>query len=1744
MPRADAIRIRHKPHLAYIPAESVLGPDETGTMASSSSKLGTFGGVFTPSILTILGVIMYLRLPMIVGTAGIATTIIIIIVAHVISFTTGLSVASIATDKKVRVGGNYYIISRSMGLPIGGTLGLALFVGFSCSISLYLVGFSESFLEYFGWETSLDNIRICGTIALAALAIITWISTSLAIKAQYVIMAAIALSLVSVFFGTHELGPAAAAVQPEAVPDFNSNLMLLFGIFFPAVTGFTTGVQMSGDLRDPQRSIPIGTIAAIVFGLVVYIGLTIFLGMTVDAEQLRTNSTILNEISLSAPLVVAGIWGATLSSAIGSILGAPRILQATSMDGITFRFFAKGHGPANEPRNAMILVIAIAEAGIIYGDLNAIAGIISMFFITTYGFLNLSYAIESFGSTDFRPTFRIPSWIAWLGFATCIAVMTQLNPLASFLAFAVLALVFVYYKRRELTLESGDTWEGVWSSVVRSGLYRLSQSQTHQRNWRPNVMLFSGNPATRPHLMQFAEQLVYRRGILTSFELVENPEAEDLFPQPRGHEHEVDPAIPGKFLRRLEARNVYDAIETITRIYGFSGIEPNTVILGWARNSKNPQRFAELLRRMRELDQNILVMDYDQERGFGKRERIDIWWRAGGNNVTLVLILLKFLQATEVWRGSRARIIVVVDDSAAVNPVQKMLDHVLDEQRVQAAIKVINNGIERRPFHDLLRAESMEADLTLFGLPTLDKDNVTDFVERTDDVLRQIGTVILVSASSFFKPLAGSLGPDSGELAVLAQRRAEDNMDFAPVLPLQSGPATILENVHAAAGDALQEFVASAVVGIEQAFLNLSAEAQELVENVDESRRKSGDDQSERRRREAAIRARSTLLFQSRRLVDRFVDERIDAMRRRLELGLDGLLKGVDAAAVHTPATSAIRFDRAELQPAPGDSAGLAFLKFRARLRARLSRGEPSIVMNIGALVRHELHVHFPELLYNRLETFGVAAYKTASELRQVLGLAHDRLDRAIDGGAEAAEQGGDDPAQRFDQLRGGIRAACNQLRNGLQADLRRVVETITGDILAVDGNRRIRRRLRRRDEARERISTVAERWSRNEALTFNYATLSLRLTALHSRLGAVIDKFEAEIERNVRELLLDKLVELERRLEAMAGGAEDVNLMPIMPAYRTGLGSESWYGAVVEQLRSDVKSALAELPEQSTVISDQGYSDLAEHPFTEVETVDLPLRRLLEMQVESRLIGPVQDNSGELPMRLERSTAVARDVVRSFNPPAVEPDVAVALPEVVVNDPETPVELARRNVERIEGELRKIRTALEELRNDIDARRAALMENLTPYMVMRTAERLGAGWRGVDGRSRLEIGVGSKTRLLRRRLSDWLVGLMYRRSEGVLLARRFQRLETDESFGIEHLINFVEQVTPDAELIRALPSYYRQQFLGRQMAVRELWVGRTAELQQAERAVKRHRRGIDGALLILGEAACGKSDLSRSVASRHFARGSVFNLYAPDDMAGQRTDVDRAFAAGLDGRGDCEDMLRTLPRQSAIIIHDLERWWERRPGGEEALQRLLALIAEFGSRHFFILNADTTAFRFINAIVPMDRFFLGVIECEPMRALDLQQAILLRHRSTGMMFEIEGKTEDKLSSLTLARFFNKIFDYSGGNIGVALRTWVGLIQRIDSDRIVLRAPRKPNLGALESLRPEWLVLLMNITIHKRCRPDQLARIFNTSAARMEEDLNVLRHSGLLLENDQNMLEVAPDIQPWLRQSLHDMEVI
>ncbi len=1723
---------------------------------AQAKKFGTFSGVFTPSILTILGVIMYMRLPMIVGNAGMWNTIGIILVAHIISVTTGLSVSSIATDKKVKAGGTYYMISRSLGLPIGGTLGLALAVGLAFSVSLYLIGFSESFLSYWGFELSKNNIRIAGSIALLVVTIVTFISTALALKSQFFILGAILLSLLSIFLGSHTLAPETPLLHP--LPNAPA-WMILFGIFFPAVTGFEAGVSMSGDLKDPKKSIPVGTIAAISVGLLVYIGMAIYFAYTVSAEELVNNPRVLLEIALWPPAVIAGIWSATISSALGSILSSPRILQAAAADRIAPKFFAKGHGKENEPRNALLLTYAIAEAGILVGELDLIARVVSMFFITTYGFLNLSCALENLASSDFRPDFKIPAWVSIIGSLACFIVMILLDFLAMIGATIVLGGLFFYLKRQELTLESGDTWEGVWSSLIRAALQRLHVAKQHPRNWRPNIVLFSGGSEARPHLVKFGEWLVRKRGILSNFELIENPKAKHPITklQPTG----IDPTshIPGVFSRKLECRDIYEGMEAVTQIYGFSGIDPNTIMLGWGRNSRNPEKFVQLIRHFRDMDFNILLLDYHRERGFGAHQRIDLWWRGGSSNATLALNILKFLNTSEDWEDTGVRILVIVENSALVARVQKNLGRILEEERLSAEIKVLNNAVEKRPLPELIKLESGDADLVVIGLPPPPKKNPAAFIAEVDALIQEIGTTLLIHASSFFETFYVGIEP------VAAPEVLPDSVgewrDLTRHLPSLTPPESFhpqddshvqvfktLEALDRQLQENVKEFYDISLLVLESSNKEFLDNLQALAARNFSTLEKQLPQQNSPRFQKLLTRVQADFFFHSRQALRHFREHTAPHQGEALHAGLDHLQTKLDELNRTLPHDFLLFYEPSVLQPRGGDSTAMQWFKFRKRLHQRLTRQPLTIRVNLQMICRYYLRSHFQETLCKQLQKLGVHSTETLTDLSKWLNQARDALGK-IQTAAQNGELSESDlqaELQQLDEAHIKIFTALQrrylEIAGQLLREAREIVQLTLDGAFQLNSRRGFKKIYELPKTAallQEQVMAFPAAWTHNIALVCNFALMDLQLTALQNRLNVVIQKFVDELRVKLESTMLRPMQTLAEKLNEIAAAfdKEGEDGIPNLPTIRDGsLDPEE----LIAQLRKDARNAVQDLPEAIEIISEESFQQFEQQQMEGLETVEISLQRLAAYLVETRLVDPIEKQLETWPQRLRESQIVTGEVVRlvSFSLAEVE-----AGSEAVTEGGEPELEeIIASGRQRLQEEVQKLHGEFADLLEFIQRQREAAYENLNPYAAVRDAAKLGQYIRAEESRKVLsEVGEG-RERILNY-INNLLVKLLYHRSEGMLLARKLWEKDRAPMAPMDRVLALVETTSPRPEVFVQLPPFYRQLFLSKQAIGTEFWVGRQKEFRQGEHFMRRYRSGYHGALLVLGERNSGKTAFCRHLA-REFSRHHVFQLFAPDTGSILPTDFLHILqdAVQLKARRT-DDIFTSLPANSVLIINDLELWWERSPDGFAVINEIIRLVNTHSATCLFLINANRHSYRFINQLQSIDDAFISVIHCEPFDAEDLQNAILLRHQSTGLQFEFEGELEDQISRMKLARLFNSYFDYSAGNIGTALHAWISHIERVQNERLIIRRPERPDITALETLKPEWAVCLAQFVLHKNLTEARLCRIFRWSPAETRDMLRTLRRTGLLVEI-QGSWHISPFVHPFLVEKLLEMEVL
>lgn len=727
--------------------------------ANTGNNLGAFGGVFTPSILTILGVILFMRAGFVIGQAGIFQTILILCLSHAITLLTAISVSAVSTNTPVSAGGAYFLISRSIGPEFGGAIGLALFCSQAISVPFYILGFAESVIRTF--PTLAVHFRTIALITTIFLFIITRAGARWAVRAQYLIMTVLVLSII--------------AFQGGAIVHFDINLFSknfgpgytsdtyafwkVFVIYFPAATGIMAGISMSGDLKNPAWAIPAGTLGAVVTGFIVYGFQILLCGGAQSREELIFSSfeTLCSQALFNAGfLVVAGVFAATLSSALGSFMGAPRVIQAVAKDRLIpiLGPFEKGTGQANEPVSALWLTLGLTIATILWAGngntgqaFNILAGVVTMFFLYTYAMINVAAFVESFaGNPSFRPGFRYYHWLqALIGAAGCAVTAFLINPLTAVCAAGIISLMVVLLRRRSLKVRFGDARWGFFYSRLKANLHQLAMMPIHPKNWRPAILVFTGNPKTRFTLVQYALWLGEERGIVTLVRILPG-NIQELMEKRQTASTQLkkflnDHGCNG-FSTVMVSPDLDQGIYAVLQAHPPGPLKPNTVIFGWSSDPARAHSFTRHLRIVRAMGMNLVVINdkgipKDLSNGF-----IDIWWR-GKKNGSLMIILAHLLTLNRQWADATIRLFRIIQDTAGVQPAKDALEMLLREARVKAETRVI---VSTDSFEKVFKSVSTDASVVFIGFNVPEQSQAEEFQARHTRIISPLPTIIMVSS--------------------------------------------------------------------------------------------------------------------------------------------------------------------------------------------------------------------------------------------------------------------------------------------------------------------------------------------------------------------------------------------------------------------------------------------------------------------------------------------------------------------------------------------------------------------------------------------------------------------------------------------------------------------------------------------------------------------------------------------------------------------------------------------------------------------------------------------------------------------------------------------------------------------------------------------------------------------------------------------------------------------------------------
>lgn len=734
------------------------GPQPAETEASQGaqpdSKLGTFGGVFRPTVLTILGVMMYLREGWLVGQAGLTGAVLVILTTFLITGTTALSLSTITTNIRLGAGGAFAIIAQSLGLEAGGAIGIPLYLAQALSGALYIYGFAETWLIIFPGHPMWAVI-----LSVFAVAYLTaFISTKLAFKLQGLVMFAVLASLASIALGLTSVANETTFHNPQLWGTFEAGgFWQLFAVFFPAGTGIMVGASMSGSLEKPRRSIPRGTLAAVGVALFVYLFMAVWYSVLADPATLRNDTLIVIEKAAWGELVIAGILASTFTATLSSFVAAPNVLQALGQYGVLPKgdFFAQ-KSDKGEPRVASLVTGVLVLLALSLGSLNRVASLITMFFLLTYFTINVVVLIEQrLGMVSFRPIFRVPLVVPVIGTVACMVAVFVISPTFALAAISLVIVVYAYLVKKQLE----QPWETVRSAMFVAladwAAKRIMGSQeSNERSWKPNLLIPVESRAQIDGHYRFLRALTQPKGSLQIVGIrysdtevgedeVESAEADSGAPTPgrstlvgapntammrkveaadglfHGMDHiAADYQNEGLFATSVivEADTLLKGVEMSASVMRGNFFRPN-VLFGIAHHYNQPT-IQGLVDISDHYDMGVAFLYRHPEAGLGHERTINVWirdqspdWPLGLRLSNLDLSLLLAYQICRTWNG-KIRFLTICSDPDDVEGAEDYLDQLIEDARLNRYGKA---WVRSGNFMEQLR-KAPRADLNIFGL--------------------------------------------------------------------------------------------------------------------------------------------------------------------------------------------------------------------------------------------------------------------------------------------------------------------------------------------------------------------------------------------------------------------------------------------------------------------------------------------------------------------------------------------------------------------------------------------------------------------------------------------------------------------------------------------------------------------------------------------------------------------------------------------------------------------------------------------------------------------------------------------------------------------------------------------------------------------------------------------------------------------------------------------------------------------
>ena len=1146
-------------------------------------------------------------------------------------------------------------------------------------------------------------------------------------------------------------------------------------------------------------------------------------------------------------------------------------------------------------------------------------------------------------------------------------------------------------------------------------------------------------------------------------------------------------------------------------------------------------------------------MDYDNKRGFGKYNQIDVWWRGGGQNGNFSLQLVKFILQSEAWNNAHVRLIIVNPLNEMHEKIYRKAESILNNLRLEAEIKVINNQIDKRSFYDIVQIESVNSDLIFMGTEKVSEDRIEDFVNRINELCLNIGTVVLSNASSSFKDMKVGLearsefNSFSKELEIeLHSEIREEDIDFPKYQTVANTNKAYLQSLIEVNTHISKKHLEPIIIAED----NIISLVKHLLEESINQLTKAFESKHPELISKKLNHIHSQFMMECSKLIQKIQDNQLDKESSEVKALIVYYLENLKSIISNSPKTLDVTYDLDDIQKKKGDIFDVRLMKRQKRIIHKIF-GKTTFKYRLKyrkLLIQKHLNPskdYFNEFL-NQLGTYGVQNIADFGKFISSMDLVFQELQKDIARNGESNIELNFNKA--FENLEHAFEYNAKELSQKLDIITIKNINSLNELSSQVFANMLLDEEFNYSKAFHgliEEFIDIPKLRKRNQYIQLNTLILNSNIFSFSNKLKQIAHEIESKIEVEISESLIANYDEFIKYLQDFLKATKE--------------NSDTKFEFDIEELQSNIdqnysqrlinmsirrlKKAIQSFPQSIELFTEEADNQMGNNQYSDLETMKISATALLDYMIENHFNGSIKAILDGIPQQLSEYQNHLIDQYR--------------LTSYSLNANE--IDSLRNDSQAIEKDsiLKMIASQLENIQKDRDE-----LIKLKDNYILKVEERLQnalssiAIYPFIQAASNLKQYIKQqKSKEENNKIKEWTLEakkwmqeqfaqIWYRQSQGKILTQELLESEGIQIYQNQELRELYRKLYTNQSIFEKLPFYYRQLFLRRHNFMKEMWVGRENEMRNGLLSIDDYNRGINGGIMIVGERYSGKSFFAQMLALQYIDQDQIITLSPPAAGSTNVKEFKELLQAALDTDQTVEQHLRLLQKKMVIILEDIELWWEKHPQGQEVMIQLHELIRKYSKRVLFISTVNIHAYKIINQINNIEANYLSVINMGAMDAQELNEMIMKRHNTSGLKFIHKKKTQEQFHTWDYAKLFNKYFNFSRGIPGIAVHAWVNNILDIEDKTIVIRYPNTPHIEVFDQLTTEQNWHLLLFVLHKNMSLDKFSRLTNFTKHEAFLEIEKMLRKGLIYKTDDNIFRINILIHHLIVQHLQDKRLL